>query len=134
MASKMVYPVYLSEIENGKYLVNIPDFHSYTEGNDVAEAIFMARDCLGSLGITYEDDNMEIPAPFSADYTPEENEFRNYVDVDFEAYRLALDTRLVKKNCTIPYYLEAAAEKAGINFSRTLTEALASRLNLPLRA
>lgn len=131
---KTVYPVYLSEIEDGKYLVNIPDFHSCTEGNDLADAIYMGRDAIGSLGITYEDEKMEIPAPFSSEYVPEQNEFRTLIDVNFEAYRLALDTRLVKKNCTIPYYLEEAAKKAGINFSSVLTEALASRLDLPLRA
>ena len=38
------------------------------------------------------------------------------------------DNRTVKKNCTIPYYLNVEAEKAGINFSRLLQEALKQKL------
>ena len=36
-----VYPIVLSKDGNG-YLVNIPDFEIDTEGNDLADAIFMA--------------------------------------------------------------------------------------------
>ena len=52
------------------------------------------------------------------------------VDVDFVDYRRKHDNRMVKKNCTIPYYLNVEAEKLGINFSRVLQEALLQKIKL----
>lgn len=46
------------------------------------------------------------------------------VDVDFAEYRKKVDNKAVKKNCTIPYWLNVEAEKAGINYSKVLQEAL----------
>ena len=53
-----------------------------------------------------------------------------YVDADLTEYRRKYDRKTVKKNCTIPSYLSYEAEKAGINFSRLLQEALIDRLGL----
>lgn len=125
---KEVYPVYLENTKEG-YIVNIPDFHNYTEGDTLAEAISMARDAIGSLGLSMEDDGDKIPAPFSVKYKPKKKEIMTLVDVDFSAYRVALDNRLVKKNCTIPYYLERKATEMGINFSRVLVEALQEKIS-----
>lgn len=123
-----VYPIYLQEAKEGGYCVRIPDFDQYTEGKDLADAIYMARDAIGQMGVYYEDKGREIPKPFSSETKMEENEFKSLVDVDFIEYREKNENRLVKKNCTIPYYLEREAEKRGINFSRVLTEELTRRL------
>ena len=131
---KGVYPVYLEKLEEGGYLVTIPDFGNFTEGKDLADAIYMARDAIGILGMDLQENGEEIPKPFSAEYTPGEGQEKTLVDIDFDAYRNSLDTRLVRKNCTIPYYLENAAEQAGLNFSRLLAEAISTKLNIPLKA
>lgn len=52
------------------------------------------------------------------------------VDIDFLEYKKKHDNRMVKKNCTIPYYLNDMAEKEGINFSRVLQDALQEKLGL----
>lgn len=56
------------------------------------------------------------------------NELITWVDVDFDAYRRAHDARTIRKNFTIPSWLNVEAEKAGINFSQVLQEALRERL------
>ena len=127
---KEVYPVFLKQDESGGYLVSIPDFHSFTEGSDLANAITMARDAIGSVGLAYEDDGEEIPKPFSSVHEAEEGEFETLIDIDFANYRAALDNRLVKKNCTIPYSLEKKATEMGLNFSRVLVEALQEKLGM----
>ena len=129
---KNAYPIYLQEVADGGFCVRIPDFDQYTEGDTLVEAINMARDAIGMMGVYYEDEGERIPEPFSSNSEKEDNEFISYVDVDFVDYRKRHDNRMVKKNCTIPYYLEEAAERQGINFSRVLAEALASRLNMKL--
>jgi len=126
---KRVYPVILSEDGDGGYVVSVPDFRSFTEGKDLADAIYMARDLIGIMGITMQDKNMDIPVPYTEKVEKEnDNDIITLVDIDFEDYRAKHDNRSVRKNCTIPYYLNEKAEKAGINFSRVLQEALLVRL------
>ena len=129
---RTVYPVLLIKAKEGGYDVRIPDFDQYTQGKDLADALCMARDAIGMMGIFYEDKGTPLPDPFSAECEPVDGEIKTLVDVDFKEYRARSENRLVKKNCTIPLYLEREAEKQGINFSRLLTEALAQRLAIPL--
>lgn len=137
---KKAYPVFIVQHQKD-YLVYIPDLDIYTEGKDTVDAIYMARDAIGLAGITREDMNQSIPSPSSlseAKKTAESNrEIFDYstgiltlVDVDFAEYRRKLDNRSVKKNCTIPYWLNAAAEREGINFSRVLQDALIKVLHI----
>jgi predicted RNase H-like HicB family nuclease len=128
----MVYPVILSKDGEG-YVVTIPDFHSVTEGKDLGDAISMARDAIGLSGIELEDEGKELPKPFSRRIKKEKDDIETLVDVDFTEYRLRHDNRTVKKNCTIPYYLNVEAEKRGFNFSKILQEALADKLGIALR-
>lgn len=124
----VVYPVILSKEANG-YFVTIPDFDANTEGETLEEAIFMARDAIGILGIEMEDEGEQLPTPFSRTCEKELGDQEALIDIDFEDYRKKHDNRTVKKNCTIPYYLNAQAEKAGINFSRLLQDALKRELS-----
>jgi post-segregation antitoxin (ccd killing protein) len=50
--------------------------------------------------------------------------------VDFAEYRRKNDMRAVKKNCTIPSWLNYEAERAGVNFSAVLQTALKQELNV----
>ena len=51
---KAVYPIILTPAERG-YVVFVPDLDINTEGDDLADAIEMARDAIGIWGITEED-------------------------------------------------------------------------------
>lgn len=123
-----VYPVVLSPDDTAGYVVTVPDFGITTEGNSLAESIFMARDAIGLMAITMEDDGDTIPEPFSKHYDKMEGDIETLVDVDFVEYRRRHAQRMVKKNCTIPYYLEVKAEQMGINFSKVLQEALIEKV------
>lgn len=124
---KKVYPIILTKDSFG-YLVTIPDFNINTQGRDLAEAIFMARDAIGLIGIDMEEEGKELPEATEAKKI-NENDIVTLVDIDFTEYRKKADNRGVKKNCTIPHWLSVEAEKAGINFSRVLQEALIEKLN-----
>jgi len=128
----VVYPVYLIPDEPG-YIVNVPDIGCSTEGYDLADAINMARDLIGMMCIDFEDEGKELPQPGAIPYNEKmgtDGVIKNYIDVDLTSYRRSLDNTMVKKNCTIPNYLAQAAEKANINFSKTLQEAIAQKLGL----
>ena len=47
---KGVYPVFIT-VGSKYYLVRIPDFDIDTQGEDLADAIEMARDAIGLMGI-----------------------------------------------------------------------------------
>lgn len=128
---KNSYPIILTPDEPG-YIVFIPDFNVNTEGESLTEAIEMARDAIGLMGIDYEDDGKELPAPssvFSVEKNSE-NDIVTLVDVDFAEYRRKNDLKTVKKNCTLPSWLSFEAEKAGINFSAVLQSALKKELKI----
>lgn len=136
---RMAYPIFIKKYDND-FLVYVPDFDSNTSGKSIEEAIFMARDVIGMLGMTLLDKKDEIPTPSSYDEAIEiakkdaDDDFDfsdgllTLVDIDFEDYKRKYDNRKVKKNCTIPYYLNVEAEKRGINFSRVLQEALEEKI------
>ena len=57
---KKVYPIILTPEDEG-FSVYIPDFDANTQGETMTEAIEMARDAIGILGIDLEDENRELP-------------------------------------------------------------------------
>jgi len=127
---KNSYPIILIPDETG-FVVYIPDFDINTQGESLTEAIEMARDAIGLMGITMEDDGENIPtATPMKDVNHNENEIVSLVDVDFTEYRRQNEMRAVKKNCTIPGWLCYEAEKANINFSQVLQSALKQELHI----
>ena len=127
---RRVYPIVMTQGE--KYIiVFIPDFNINTQGVDFTEAIEMARDAIGIMGIDMMDDGEELPvASKITEMKAEEGSVFSLVDVDFNEYRRKNDLKAVKKNCTIPSWLNYEAEKAGVNFSAVLQAALKAELKL----
>ncbi len=127
---KNSYPILLTPEERG-FTVYIPDFDINTQGEDLTEAIEMARDAIGLMGIDMEDDKKALPTPSPLEKIKAANgEIVSLVDVDFAEYRRRHEMRAVKKNCTIPSWLCYEAEKANINFSHALQNALKRELRI----
>lgn len=127
---KNSYPIVLIPEEKG-FTVFIPDFNINTQGDDLTEAIEMARDAIGIMGIDMEDDGKALPnASATSDVKHANNEIVSLVDVDFAEYRRKNEMRVVKKNCTLPSWLCYEAEKANINFSQALQAALKRELHI----
>ena len=140
---KQVYPVFIAEYKKD-FIVYVPDMDIYTEGNTMADAIEMARDAIGLKGIDFEDDGRTIPVPSSpqdAIAKAEENRdvfdystgILSLADVNFTEYRRRMDNKAVRRNVTLPNWLNVEAEKAQINVSRVLQEALINVLGLSRR-
>ena len=141
---KQVYPTFILNTNDGSehpFLVCVPDMEIYTEGNDFADAIEMARDAIGLAGISMEDNKEALPPPSiqeeaikkvkqNADIVDFSSGILTYVDVDFTEYRKKVDTKTVRRNVALPSWLNYEAEHAGINVSRVLQEALMDVLNV----
>lgn len=126
---KAVYPIVLTPAERG-YVVFVPDLNINTEGDTIPDAIAMARDAIGLWGLAEEDAGRQIPAGSAKLPACEPNDVSTLVDIDFDAYRRAHDMRAVRKNCTIPSWLNEAAEAAHLNFSSALAAGLKQQLNI----
>lgn len=127
---KSVYPIVLKPETDG-FSVYIPDFNANTQGDTITDAIEQARDAIGIMGIDMEDDKKPLPTPSNAkSITAAADEIVSLVDIDFKEYRRKNELRTVKKNCTVPSWLNYEAEKANINFSAVLQAALKRELQL----
>lgn len=128
------YPVIMEKGEKF-IIVFIPDFNIDTQGVDYAEAIEMAADAIGVQGICLEDAGLPIPEPSKYDdISVSGNEIKNLVVVDFKEYRRKIDLTSIRTNVTLPGWLDYEAEKAKLNKSRLLQEAIIQRLNLQDRS
>lgn len=132
---KRIYPVLFTETA-GAVLAEVPDLEILTEGTDMADAIEMARDAIGQRGVLLEDRGETLRAPSSMETIhPENGTFAedgktivSLVDVDFEEYRRKNDNKMVRRNVTIPNWMDREAAREKINVSGVLREALAERL------
>lgn len=137
---KQAYPTFIVEVKEC-FLVYVPDLEIYTEGYSLEDAIEMARDAIGLKGIAYEDDGIEIPrasnyeaaikmAKEDADDFDFTHGTLTLVNIDFDEYRRRVDNKSVRRNVTIPNWLNQEAEKEKLNVSKVLQEALMARLGL----
>lgn len=127
------YPIILTPCDSG-YLVTVPDLQINTEGDDIPNAIYMARDAIGLWGICQQDMGSSIPEPSHiGDIQHKAEEIVSLVDIDFDAYRRAQDNRTIRKNVTLPSWLNDLGEKAGVNFSQVLQEGLKQHLHVQNR-
>ena len=126
-----VYPAVFTPVKEGGYDVFVPDFPLNTQGNNMADAIHMARDAIEAMGVYYQDEKMQIPKPSSPKGIKIENDqVVSLIDVNFDAYRKARDNRTVRRNVTLPGWLDDRANKAGINVSGVLQRALKQELHI----
>lgn len=130
--AKYVYPAVFTPEEEGGFSINFPDLEGcYTCGDDMFDALIMARDVLALTLYGYEKEEREIPVPSDSNaITLSGKEFINFIECDTLLYRRMYHNKAVKKTLTIPEWMNEAAIAAGLNFSQILQEALASKLNM----
>ena len=126
---KVLYPVIFTAAKEGGYCVYVPDLDINTQGEDLSDAIAMARDAIGLVCIDLEDDGKAIPARSERVAAPQDA-IVSLVDVDLVAYRKANDERTVRRNVTLPSWLNVAANEAKINVSAVLQNAPKAQLGV----
>ena len=129
--AKYLYPAVFTKEESG-YSVTFPDLKNcFTSGETLEEAVEMAGDVLCLTLYDLEQEGAAIPAASAVNEVPHgENEFISLVSCDTIAYRRFFDNKAVKKTLSIPRWLNDMAERADINFSGTLQEALKAKLHI----
>ena len=134
---KKVYPVIFTQTEDC-VLVEVPDLEIMTQGMDLTDAIEMARDGIGLMLISMQDQDKEIPEPtpqnmidvMQGTFVNDGKTIMSLVDIDVDVYRRQYDNKTVRRNVTLPNWLNIEAEKAHLNVSRVLQEALMLKLGV----
>lgn len=130
---KAAYPIVMSKGAE-HIVVFVPDFNINTQGTDYADAMEMARDAIGIMGIDMEDEKEPIPRPSDvSEVAKQEEDVVTLVDVDFAEYRRKNDMRTVRRNVSLPSWLNAEADRAGVNVSAILQAALKEELRITER-
>lgn len=136
---KYIYPAVLSldmtdeAFPNGVYLISFPDLpNCYTSGETLEEAYEMAEDVLNMVLCGMERDKEEIPVPTSISAVQYNNvgDIVTIVKADTTEYRKKNDNKIVRKNLSIPRWLDTLALERNINFSSVLQRALMQELNV----
>ena len=143
----VVYPAIFIKEEN-QYTVLFPDFGGATCGETLEDAYYMANDYLGINLMDYFQGNKEFPKATELekinieDYVKDlcdndielkdilKKSFKSYVGLDFQKYLKDVNVKSIRKNVTIPSWLNEVAKRNNINFSKILQEALEKELEI----
>jgi len=129
---KYVYPAIFRPEPEGNYHVFFPDIKGAgTCGDDFSDCIEMGGDWLCQKLYNMEESGNSIPAPSSInDIVKQDGDVVTLISVDTNSYRRFYESKLIKKTLNIPYWLNARAEDASINFSQALQKALKEELQI----
>ena len=141
---KVTYPVIFTDVDTN-ILIEVPDLGILTESNEegkpkgsMADAITMARDAIGISCIEAEDNGKVVLHPSKmtdidvskGTFNEDGTSIVSLVDADLATYRRMLDNKTVRRNVTLPNWLNQEAEKSHINVSKVLQEAFMARLGV----
>lgn len=138
MIMTLIYPVIFTVTHDKKdtYLIEIPDIKGMTEGHGLEDAYRMARDYIG-CALYDKQDNLIPEASVLSDIDVKKGEFAgegdsfvSLVDLDIDVFRRKMNKKSVRRNVSIPAWLNQAADEAHINVSRVLQEALMEKLGV----
>ena len=112
--------------------IDFPDLIGcFTCAENDNEIFKMAKEVLGLHLCGMEKDNEPIPEPSALkDIKLENNETTVLIDVFMPSVRDRINNKVVKKTLTIPQWLNAEAERQGVNFSMILQNGLKQYLHL----
>ena len=131
MSVKIYYPAVFQKEDTG-YSVWVPDLEGcVSQGETIGESTENISDAIGLTLETLADHNVDIPAPSSPEtISVQKNQFVSIIAFDPAEYEEKYSTKAVKKTLTIPSWLNTMAERAHINFSAVLQEALIEKFHL----
>jgi predicted RNase H-like HicB family nuclease len=126
---QLTYPAifYPWEEDNSSgFTVEVPDLPGcVSEGATLAEAIIMGTDAASGWVLTELEDGKQAPkaSPINAIH-PDDGGFVSMLVLDMDAYAEKYGNKAVRKNLTIPAWLNTFAEERQINFSQVLQDSL----------
>ena len=122
---KLIYPAIFTPFEEGDgFTVEVPDLPGcITEGDNLIEAIEMGTDAasgwiLGEIedGNSFPAANMGLKAPTGS--------FVNLLVLDMDSYAEQYGSKAVRRNITVPAWLDTYAQKNHLSLSKVVQDSL----------
>lgn len=124
---KLTYPAcFYKDAETESYAVVVPDLPGCVSGGDtLADAILLATDAACGWVLDELEDGRAIPPASSLErIQPDPGGFVNMLVLEMDSYAEKYGNKAVRKNLTIPAWLNTFAESNHINFSQVLQDSL----------
>ena len=132
MKDKYCFPAVFT-IDADSVGVMFPDIPLATEGYDIEDALYMARDALEGRLYANERDGDEIPEPsdpLKLKAGLAENQLVVPIEANIGKVREKVMNKAVNKMVTLPRWLIEDGKEAEINFSHVLQDALMEKLGI----
>ncbi len=127
---KYIYPA-IFEAEGEQYNISFPDLDIFTCGDNLEDALYMAKDLLGGYLYTLEEENEEIPkASLPTEIKVSSTQFTQLIEVYMPPIRDEEENRTERRNVTIPKWLNKVVKEKNINCSAVLVTALKDKLGI----
>ena len=112
--------------KEGTYTVEVPDLPGcISQGDTLADAILMITDAASGWVLDELEDGKAIPTSSPVENViPEKGGFVSMIVLDMDTYAEKYGEKAVRKNLTIPAWLNTFAEENHVNFSQVLQNAL----------
>lgn len=125
MKENYVYPAKV-KFESGVYKITFPDFPEMTvvEESSKEEVIHSAQESLALEILDYESRGQELPEP------AQNMEDVIYIHIWMPYFRNAAKEIYVKKNVTIPQWLDILAKESNVNYSAALVKGIKMALGI----
>ena len=122
---KLVYPAIFTPFDEGNgFTVEVPDLPGcVTEGNNLVEAIEMGTDAASGWILGEIEDGNSFPAASMALEAPA-GSFVNLLVLDMDSYAEQYGSKAVRRNITVPAWLDTYAQKNHLSLSKVVQESL----------
>ena len=124
---KLLYPAIFTPFDDEEgYAVEVPDLPGcVTEGSNIVEAIELAVDAASGWVLLELEEGKQIPKSSNpSSIKVPEGSIVSLIVLDMDAYSEKYGSKSIRKNITIPAWLNTFGEKNHINFSKVLSDAL----------
>lgn len=128
---KLAYPAIITFCEeDNSYTVEFPDLKGCISGGfSLIEAIDMGIDAASGWILSEIEDGNDIPKASAVQKikVDDKNSFINVLVLDMSAYSEKYSSKTVRKNVTLPQWVNTLGEKHHVNFSKVLQEAIVEK-------
>lgn len=134
MKESYIFPIVISNDNEGIINARIPDFYEVTSGNSEEDVVKNAQEVIALHIIDMENLGEAIPAPSESNSLElENNEKIIFVQLWMPYFRTATKEVYVKKTLTIPKWLDMLAKENDVNFSAALVKGVKIELGMDIR-
>lgn len=135
---RLVYPIILIPFDDnsGGYTVEVPDLPGcVTQGDDLADALYMAEDAASGWVLDELEDGKPAPKASRQEdvHSDEPGAQTSLVVLDMDAYADKYGKKAVRRNVSIPAWLGTYADQHKISYSKVLRDGLETQYRKQLQ-